>query len=429
MGKYEDYMNQLGGVQPTAFDQSIEGAPGALQTPEPTPPSPQSTAPSASQGALPGEAAPAAEPAFTPAEEQQQSMEMGMNTANKQAPAKDFFQMWKESSPDDRELATSNFEEVPASQGKSLEGMMQEAYLQNPMAAKEIGAKYGFTPPGQGGGTMPDFKLEQRALAGYGEMHAGAREAFAKGDEALKDIEKANTEGDAAAKIKQEKRHAMGGFLFEMGLRILASNREDAGGAIGEGVLGTMEARQNRKIAAEDRDIAEEDRIRTRGFEDSQEARLIEDAERKKSAEGRAQAEEERQKEIHEARKNAGTLALGSGQGKTAFQIQQDAYMEAFAPPGKTVDDMTPEEAKKLRQDFLGYYNRSDRLTKKDRATLIERYSNGITEGSIGYDGDGNWDDMTIAERNDYIVTQVPWLSGDDSVENSNPLQLDLATP
>ena len=65
-------------------------------------------------------------------------------------------------------------------------------------------------------------------------------------------------------------------WLPEMGLRILASNREDAAGAIGEGALGTIEARDKRKrqTAADKMDAA--DRARRIEREDTQEARAVE---------------------------------------------------------------------------------------------------------------------------------------------------------
>ena len=366
----------------------------------------QNNEPAASPGALSGEASPEAEPALQgaamqPSAEQVFGEEYGQG-------GKDFFSHWQKANTEEKEQLTANLEEMPNAAGKSLEGLMQEAYAQNPDVATEIGAKYGFSPPNKDGG-MPNFKLEQRALGMYDETMMKGDLALAKGEQVLGEIDEMNKKDDA----KREKRHAMGAFLFEAGLRILASNRGDAGGAIAEGVLGTMEARQARKEHAEDRTMAKEDRARKQGFEDSAEARAESAEGRAKSKEEREAAAEARRQEIHEAQKKAGTLALGGG-GKTAFQIQKDVYIGAHLPEGvDSVEDLGPEERKKLERNFLSYYNRESRITPSQRATILNKIKEQISEGEVGYDGEKDWFELTAKEQDAYVMSQVPWLSED----------------
>lgn len=72
--------------------------------------------------------------------------------------------------------------------------------------------------------------------------------AFKTKEAALSD-NKAKTKGfvEDADKKKREQRAAMAAFLTETGLRILASQRSDAGEAFGEAVLGTMDSNAKKK--------------------------------------------------------------------------------------------------------------------------------------------------------------------------------------
>ena len=85
---------------------------------------------------------------------------------------------------------------------------------------------------------------------------------FKSMDKAKGDLKQKRVMAGIDAKNKKaEQRRAMGGFLMDVGLRILASNRPTAAGAFGEGVLGAQQVRRDRsrqdaadKMVTEDRE-------------------------------------------------------------------------------------------------------------------------------------------------------------------------------
>jgi len=259
----------------------------------------------------------------------------------------DFYTMFRSGSDDEREEMTRNVLEPLESKGVSAEGAAKMMWEKNPQLATEIGAKFGIVPPADKAG-MPGFKTQEQALLDYESDKTKA--------------------ADEKARLKKEKRHAMGGFLFEMGLRILASNREDAGGAIGEGALGTIQARRERAKETKDEKIADEDRGYILGEREEAGTDRTRRREAEDVAETRAKAEETRRQEAHDAKMAAGATALG-GRQPTAFEVQWGFYKKAFGD-----EDMKSEDEKALRQKFLSYYNRESKMTVKEKEAMITNF-------------------------------------------------------
>lgn len=259
----------------------------------------------------------------------------------------DFYSMFKAGSDDDREEMTRNVLEPLEAKGVSAEGAAKMLWEQNPQLAAEVGAKFGIVPPADKAG-MPGFKTQEQALLDY---EADQKKA-----------------AEEKARLKKEKRHAMGGFLFEMGLRILASNRPDAGGAIAEGALGTLDARKQRERDAKAEKLFDEDREYQLGEREEAATDRTRRREAEDVAEERAKAEEIRRQEAHDAKMKAGATALG-GRQPTAFEVQWGFYKEAFGD-----SDMSKEDEKALRQKFLSYYNRESKMTVKEKEAMITNF-------------------------------------------------------
>ena len=327
MGKYDDYdISSLTGEQNTA--------PAAQQP--------------ASQGALSGGAPAGAAPV---------SGALGEGEARRpEGPANDFYSVFKGGSDDDREAMTRNVLEPLEAKGVSAEGAAKMMWEKNPQLAAEVGAKFGIVPPADKAG-MPGFKTQEQALLDYES-----------------DQQKA---ADEKAKLKKEKRHAMGGFLFEMGLRILASNRQDAGGAIGEGALGTFEAMRQRGKTAREEKIAAEDRKyqlgeRGEAATDRTRKREAEDlgTEYAKTEEGRRAAKAKREQEVHEAKKKAGTLAAGPrGSSQSVAQWEFNLFKTANSDKDWNEQQMAEE-----------YRTSKDKLKPGERERLVANYIKQIDE-------------------------------------------------
>ena len=97
----------------------------------------------------------------------------------------------------------------------------------------------------------------------------------------------------AAAEKKAFSRRKMGGFLMELGLNILASNRDDAGGAVGEAFGKTRSARTERKRVRAAESMAESERTRKTRREDEADLYKRNEEERKQRKEIRDQIKSE----------------------------------------------------------------------------------------------------------------------------------------
>lgn len=185
----------------------------------------------ASQGALGTPASAGSAPAFGPADK-------GKGEAAK--PVSDFHRMYISGSDDEKDDVASKMEEQFGAQGLSLQGAVDQVFSQGGEAAMQLAEKFGYVPQErQGGGEA--FKNREEALQDYGvQMDEGKERKLAE-------------------KKKADNRRAMGGFLMDVGIRMLASNRQDAGGAFGEGMMGARQSRkEDKRQAAQDQLKADE---------------------------------------------------------------------------------------------------------------------------------------------------------------------------
>lgn len=100
----------------------------------------------------------------------------------------------------------------------------------------------------------------------------------------------------AAVEKKEFNRVKMGGFLMELGLNILSSNRDDAGAAVGDAFGKTRSDRDTRKRTEAAESMAQSDRERKQRREDESDSLKQEKAGREKAAEKRAITKGERDK-------------------------------------------------------------------------------------------------------------------------------------
>jgi hypothetical protein len=165
-------------------------------------------------------------------------------------PVSDFHRMYLKGDDKDRDAVADRMEEQFGEQGLSLQGAVNKVFEEGGQSAMQLAERFGYIPPEESAGKGA-FKTREQALADYGvEM-----------DEAK--------EQKLVAQKKDANRRAMGGFLMDVGLRILASNREDAGGAIGEGALGARQSRKDERRQTQQDEMAAEDRARKQRREDT----------------------------------------------------------------------------------------------------------------------------------------------------------------
>ena len=224
--------------------------------PQPDVPSPDGAA---SQGAL---GAPSqggdSSPAFTPDE--------GKGVGEARKPVSDFHRIYRESNDADRDAVADKMEEQFAGQGLSLQGAVNMVFEQGGETAAQLASEFGYLPPEESAGKEA-FKTREQALSDYGVAIDSAKET------------------QVAEKKKLDNRRAMGGFLMDVGLRIMASNKPGVG-AIGEGVLGAKQARYDKGRERRKDTIAEEDRKRKIEREDAaDEAARVEAAAKKEKRE------------------------------------------------------------------------------------------------------------------------------------------------
>lgn len=203
---------------------------------------------------------------------------------------KDMLAYYEEAGDDSREHMVKAQEEAYAPHGLSLEGAAMNAIKQGGPQAMARAAKFGvdltkfadvLNPQGKDaavGQAFGNVPTEEQSASG---------EAFKSQEQATSDM-KAGLQGnrDKAAEAKKQQRQAIAAFLMEAGLRTLASARDDVGGAVAEGALGTMANRRDRgrQDAADKMDAADRDRQQKRQDE-SDEMRRQEEARQKEAYE------------------------------------------------------------------------------------------------------------------------------------------------
>ena len=259
-----------------AFDNELAGPPNALgkysgydvgaleaKAPQQTPPSPQGAA---SQGDV-------GDPASA-----------GKAPALQDEDHKDMLSIFNSASDEDRDYLTTQQTEALAPHGKSLEGGLEEVLTKGGPQAMARAAQFGIdltgfankiNPAPKGGG--PEAKQGQAFGNVPTEKQSAGGEAFKSQEQAVGDVRKGvKKNADTAAAKKKVQRDAIAAFLTETGLRILASNREDVGGAFGEAALGTMESGAARKRqAAADKMKADETARQNRREDTSDEAAKV----------------------------------------------------------------------------------------------------------------------------------------------------------
>ncbi len=155
-------------------------------------------------------------------------------------------------------------------------------------------------------------------------------------------------------------RESMAGFLTEMGLRILASNRQDLGGALGEAGMGMIAdkkagaatARENKRQDAADKMKADE---ASRSKERHEQTTKI------------AGNKETRDQAIFEADKKAGRL--GKDEVQNNYTVQRDDWMKWKLP-----DDPTKAQKVKAYEDFIDFFKNATRVTPTQREAMIDKY-------------------------------------------------------
>ena len=385
MGAFDKY---------TSFDSSLAGPPtlgpkSKYSGYDPTPlkaldPRNAPAAPAvASQGAFAPPTSGAPMPAFAKGDQ-------GKGGGEARRPEKNqFFDMWSKGSTEDQDEVATQQENVFAQQGLSLDGATKMLFDQGGEVAAQLGAKYGLVPPADKAG-MPAFKTQEQALE---DMEGKANDL----------------------KRRTEKRRAMGGFLMEMGLRILASNRDDAAGAIGEGTLGTIDARRQRQFEDEDRDIMKSELERKRGREDAADSRSKESL-------------EDQKKRTQIMRDREDRMALEGGQPDAgrqpfSFEVRRDMYLEAFLP-----ENATKKQKKETLQDFLKWEKGSE-MKESQKENIISNYIKEINDGPRSGRPEG-WKDWNLEKRRQYVMRAIPGLSEEAKPEEwEDTLDLGLPAP
>lgn len=307
-------------------------------------------------------------PAFSPGDEGK-----GVGEARKPKKGTDFFGMWEKGDAEDRDAVAENMADVFGQKGLSLEGATKMIYDQGGEMAARIGEKYGLVPPADKAG-MPAFKTQEQAVA---------------------DVEKGIEEKEA----KKKKRQAMGGFLMEVGLRILASNRDDAGGAIAEGALGTMESRRQRKEQEEMKSIATAEMERKAKLEERAETR----AEKGLGLEERRTAAEE--KRAAAAKTSADAKAAADRKDRLEKITTTDGEVLYVDPAAGWVKD--PESGERIREATIADLSAAQIETNRRAwAGAVARNREKIgamSKTELKRIGAGNIYDLTGQEKEDAI--------------------------
>lgn len=247
---------QLPGVDPNSKFAGFDTAGLESLAPQNTP-SPDGAA---SQGAL-GPPSEGGESSAFPDQEGQGSTGMNM------------LSIFNESSDEDKDNLVTQVTESYAPHGMSIEGAAENALTRGGPQAWAQAAKFGVNLDSFADKLNPqgaDTKLGQAFGSVPSDEQAATNEAFKSTEQATTDLQATmDTQTAESAAKKLEQRRAIAAFLIEAGLRTLASNREDVGGAMAEGALGTMEAGRKRKSEARDIGIADAARERKIQREDA----------------------------------------------------------------------------------------------------------------------------------------------------------------
>ena len=200
----------------------------------------------------------------------------------------DMLSIFNQSTPEDRAHMTEKVQDSYAPLGYSLEGAMDLSLMKGGPQALARAAEFGIdlmpfadkinpdgsyskAPAGAQGAIQPQTASVESGQA-FGAVPADGQAGPVKDqDQAAAEFEGAITDTKEGIRIKKlEQRQAIAAFLMEMGLRTLASSRDDAAGAMAEGALGTIDARRSRKRQADEDSIAAKQRERIERRQDEQ---------------------------------------------------------------------------------------------------------------------------------------------------------------
>ncbi len=337
-GAFEEDKNEtvLTGLQNAAGDQTSPSGPAG---------------PAASQGALGAPADAGATPAFA-----DRGMVVGDDPRDTTTSAR-YKDMW-----DDPSTTDEMKDETEATIDKQLSAggsgtvaktneIISNTMKQGDMPTLSLLLDWGWTPEGE----RPE---DSGAFAG--KKNLGSEFTVQEGDQGALGAEIVPGE---EKKPKWDRRQ-MGGFLMEFGLRMLASNRDDAGEAFGEAALGTISARDERKKTAAAEEMNKQERERKVRREDESDLHKREKAARDARAEKRAEAEE--------ARKVADQASKG------LVKVKQDdgSFIYAKIKEGKLVDEdenTVYGETDELSLSQQSINDRADVNTRKDiRKALVK---------------------------------------------------------
>ncbi len=215
-------------------------------------------------------------------------------------------------------------------------------------------------------GWTPESERSSDSTAFGGKKNLGSEFTVQEGDMGAlgKDIE------PGEAKKPKWDRRRMGGFLMEFGLRMLASDRDDAGEAFGEAALGTISARDERKKTKAAEELAKQERERKTRREDEADKHKRDKAARDARAGKRAEAEEKRKVKDQAAK---GLVAVKQDDGSTIYaKIQKGKLVDE---EGNTVYGTTDKVS--LAQQHTDA--RADVNTRKDiRKALVKALTGSI---------------------------------------------------
>jgi len=180
---------------------------------------------------------------------------------------------------------------------------------------------------------------------------------------------------------KMFNRRKMGGFLMELGLNILSSNRDDAGEAVGQAFQTTTAARTERKRVSASEELAKQERERKIRREDESDILKQEKAERDVAKEERAARGEKR-------------AVTKAELDKLDSYTREDGTVVKIAREEGTVYDvdgtpLVPRDAKKIISATSGA------ATTRDQArALRQRVKDLIDRAVEGFEGDPGFDEV-----------------------------------
>lgn len=333
-GKHKDY--DVGALEALSQEQS---------------PSPQGAA---SQGAV-GDPAPAGK---APSAD---------GALDQEAP-QDMLSIFNKASPEDRDYLTNQQQEALAPHGKSLEGGLEEVLMNGGPQAMARAAQFGIdltdfankiNPAPKGGG--PEAKVGQAFGNVPTEEQSASGEAFKSQEQAVGDMRAGLKKNkDEAVAKKKAQRDAIAAFLMETGLRVLASTREDVGGAFGEAALGTMESGAARKRqAAQDKMAADENERKNK---------------RQDAADEAARVREARDAEQYEYDKSQRGVKEAEAERKGLAQIvAKDGTVHYVNIEEGTVEDEDGVPIRKATTEDLSAAQRATDARAKERQVISER--------------------------------------------------------